>query len=106
MRLANSLASARSSSPSPPQLEVLQQLALVPAVPLPLVLPRELALVSPSRRDYVCSLTGSGGSASGDSTATETGAAASSTSDSDNGAGRNTIAGAGLLGLVIAGLAL
>ena len=45
---------------------------------------------------------------SSDGSPSETGAAASAstTDDSDNGAVRNSIAGAGLLGLVIAGLAL
>lgn len=106
--LASNPASAPCSSLSLPQREVQVRLELLVAQPTPL-LPL-MALVSVCRsfcpHEYIPGLTLIGVSSDGSPSETGAAASASTTGDSDNGAVRNSIAGAGLLGLVVAGLAL
>jgi hypothetical protein len=104
--LASLLASALSSSLFQLELEELAQPAVArgQATRLrQLQVMQALALVCFSFLHFALPLTRPGGSS-----ASETGASASAsaTSDSGNGAIRNTVAGVGLLGLVVAGLAL
>jgi hypothetical protein len=112
MLLASSRASAPSSSLSQrPQVVQVQPGLLVAMQATPPLQARLLALASVchirlKHNSLILTTTGGDDSASGTETGASASASATDASDSDNGAVRNSIAGAGLLGLVVAGLVL